>query len=188
MSYNAIDSIVKKYFNHYKLTKNNKEYEVEVNCSNTLENTIFIINTDDSIYINLIYAPCDGFKGKEIVRKIINIANDLHITNIELEDQSDIYIKDDKDKVICSINLAPLNILLKGHTWYNTMGFVYSDFEKDKDYNTLLINMTTTEFFYYIESIVDGLKEDDIDSIRLNAFKKLIEKKDHTTSFTPLVI
>lgn len=31
MSYDLINSIVKKYFNHYKITKNDKEYKVEVN-------------------------------------------------------------------------------------------------------------------------------------------------------------
>ena len=48
--------------------------------------------------ISLINAPCNGLTGKKIVRKIITIANDLKITNIELQDQSYINFKDERLK------------------------------------------------------------------------------------------
>jgi hypothetical protein len=187
-SYDIINTTIQKYFNNYKIITKipRKLYHINIECSSTL-NTDFTINIRDSlIYIYLINAPCNGLTGKKIVRKIITIANDLKITNIELQDQSYIHFKDEKDELNCSIKLAPLNIILKGQNWYNTMGFVYDDFEKDKKDNADLLNKSTTDFLIFVESIVGDLEEYDEDYIRLKAFKELIKDKDHTTSFKEL--
>jgi hypothetical protein len=189
---NDINTHINKYFKKYKITESTKkdkyEVEVEVKCSDTtttLENTIFIINTNDnSIYIDLINAPCDGLNGKKIVRNIINIANELDISNIELEDQSYKNLISDIDYTLkCRINLAQLNIILKGQTWYNTMGFVYDDFEKDKTSNEKLLNKSTSEFLNFVDGKIGKLNEWDTTYIFLNNFKELIEDKDHTKPF-----
>ena len=184
----TINTTIQKYFNHYEIITKipRKWYHINIKCSSTL-NTEFTINIRDSlIYIYLINAPCNGLTGKKIVRKIINIANDLKITNIELQDQSYIIFKDEKDELKCSIKLAPLNIILKGQNWYNTMGFVYDDFKDDKIKNDVLISKSTTEILNNIDNIVGDLEKYDEDYIRLKAFKELIKDKDHTTSFKEL--
>ena len=202
-----INSVVSKYFKNYKIEIQSKdyddddddddkdknkeiEYKVEIICSGNF-NSIFIItiNKDISfnkIYIDMIGAPCknyknindvDNLKGTQIVRKIINIADELKIKIIGLEDQSEINLKfNDKS---CDIGLPFLNIILKGQSWYNSLGFVYNGFDNDKKYNEEILNKSPDQFF----SLMSNNEEQQIINSLINSLieKLEIKKNDYKT-------
>jgi len=171
---NKIKSIIPKYFKKYKIEKNNGQYNITVVCYNNSHNKFTIDEKSNSIYIDYIFAPCNNnleqqdvnLTGTQMLRKIINIANELKIKNIGLQDESEKRINN------CSheIDFAYLNIMLRGQSWYNTMGFVYKGFENDKAYNEKILNMKPDDFFELLKEN-ENIQGGDIEN-----FKKLINK------------
>lgn len=170
---NKINSIIPKYFKKYKIEKISGQYNITVICYNNSPNKFTIDEKSNSIYIDYIFAPCNNnleqkdvnLSGTQILRKIINIANELNIKNITLDDESEKRIND------CSheLDFAYLNIMLRGQSWYNTSGFVYKYFKRDKTYNETILNMIPEKFF-------ELLKEDeDIQVGDIENFEKLID-------------
>lgn len=151
-----IKLILHKYFNNdFTINVESDEYTIILDCSSKSismmkDKNEFIItyindgNVKNKINISLLLS-CDKFTGTQILRNIICIANELNIIDIILADASSILF----DK--CYFYLSPLFILLKGQSWYNSLGFVYENYEIDMIYNNNLLSNTTTDFLKNIE-------------------------------------
>lgn len=125
-------------------------------------NTKFAIKEDILLY-NLI--GCDDMTGKEILNKIIKIADRLN-KNIELSDSSYKIFETMK----CTYSLSHFHILLHGESWYNKFGFKSKTHEEDKLHNEKIRNLPLHEFIQMAKDIYikKELRELDMDCDVMN--------------------
>jgi hypothetical protein len=116
---------------------------------------------------------CDR-NGTRILQLIEEFAKKMpEIECITLEDNSRITTR-------CrdvSIKLAPLKILTKGHSWYNSHGYVSPNYEQEKSHNAEIAQIPFHEVVHLgVEKQIDKYKirnPEQIASVRLKAMKML---------------
>ena len=86
--------------------------------------------------------------------RVIHYAQEVKIPKLELTDKSKIYLCDK------AINLAYLNILTTGQSWYNSKGFISNEYNEEKANNLLVINKPFNEL---VDIIVNNLTNPGID-------------------------
>ena len=142
--------VVQEFGSH--VTKKGNQYELI--CTGQ-ESTKFTIKQD--ILLDKLIG-CDTMTGKEILNKIIKIADRLN-KNIELTDTS--YKKFET----CTYSLYHFHILLDGESWYNKFGFKSRTHEQDKRHNEKMRNLPLYEFIQMAKDayITKELRELDMD-------------------------
>ncbi len=136
------------------VTKKGDQYELI--CTGQ-ESTKFTIKQD--ILLDKLIG-CDTMTGKEILNKIIKIADRLN-KNIELTDVS--YKK--FETMECRYSLYHFHILLHGESWYNKFGFKSHSHEEDKLHNAKIRNLPLYKFIQMAKDayITKELRELDMD-------------------------
>ena len=128
------DDIVHELFGP-NVTKKNKLYQLSCTGPNSPKFTI-----DKDIILHELIG-CDDMTGKEILNKIIEIADRLE-KNIVLSDSS--YKKFGTMK--CTYQLFYFYILLHGESWYNTFGFKSKTHEEDTQHNETVRHLPLHEY------------------------------------------
>ena len=119
-------------YNNNSITILSKDNDAENRC---FELTFY----SDYIYIDSL-KKC-GITGLQSLKKIIDIASRLNfIKKIMLDDMSGISV--------CSyeIDLPFMKILTNGMSWYNSAGFISSNFENEVIHNNKMIKLPFSEF------------------------------------------
>ena len=96
------------------------------------------------LFVNLI-EKC-SLTGTDFLSKLDEIALLFKLKNISLEDKSNIIIICDGKKV--KINLALLNILSTGKSWYNSKGYLSANFYNEETNNSKILNLTMHELLH----------------------------------------
>lgn len=92
-----------------------------------------------------------GVRGEETLQKIEELAIKMpNVTRIVLFDGSRI------NKCGTDLDLAKLKILTKGESWYNSKGYVTSEYNEEKDNNKKIIE---SEFKNFIDELNPSIKE-----------------------------
>jgi len=137
------------------------------------------INEDDYHCLYLMIEPakihienlnkCGPYTGTDMMFRVINYAKETKIPKLELMDKSKKFICDG------AINLAYLNILTTGQSWYNSKGFISNKTNAEKTNNLLVINKP---FNKLVEVIINNLTNIDMPSIVKNLKRLGLIEKD----------
>lgn len=116
---------------------------------------IVVFINNNILYLDLL-RKCNGFSGKEILNKIKNIAFNLKLNSIELQDASfDEY----------NLSISYLYILIYGKSWYNFQNFFSKNYENEIKYNKNIINLPIKNF---INKIINTEIDDKIKILEMN--------------------
>lgn len=133
------------------VTKTNKQYEVRCHGQTTKFTIDQYITLDE---LN----GCDDMTGKDILNKIIVIADRL---------KKKIHLSDSSYKIFdsCRYSLSHFYILLHGESWYNTFGFKSKKHDENILHNETVRNLPLVEFIQratdaYIKKELDDLDFD----------------------------
>ena len=150
------------------VTKKNKLYQLICTDSNSPKFTI-----DKEIILHELIG-CDDMTGKDILNKIIKIADRLK-KNIELSDSS--YKKFGTMK--CNYSLSHFHILLHGESWYNKFGFKSKKHEEDKLHNESVRHLPLHEFIQIAKDtyIKKELRDLDMDCNVMNRKPSLYKEE-----------
>jgi len=92
-------------------------------------------------------ASCPDETATETLRDIIHIARQTEMNLITLTDASTIYflnnVEEDEN---CGISLKTFYILMKGQSWYNSIGFHSTDYENELLHNSQFPPMKLVDF------------------------------------------
>lgn len=88
-----------------------------------------------------------GFSGTHILERIDLLAMHVKANSIYLDDQSSIPFGDIR------LDFGVLNILVKGKSWYNSMGYFQVDYEKEKNVWDIIREYTLLELFKEMKNI-----------------------------------
>jgi hypothetical protein len=112
---------------------------------NMCGNLIYYNNTNE-LFVNKI-EKCN-LSGTQFLNNLDELANILQLEEIILEDKSNIIIKCKKLKY--KINLALLNILSTGISWYNSKGYISANYVNEIEHNSNIINLSMEELLKII--------------------------------------
>lgn len=117
-------------------------YDSEKDESESAENFF----QGEKMYIGRL-TSCDGVSGPEIIRRLAQLARQLGLVSIHLDDASKIYFpKERYGDDHCEVDLPILRILLKGQSWYESLGFVSATSEEDRANNERVRQMPFGRF------------------------------------------
>jgi hypothetical protein len=95
-------------------------------------------------------SKCGKNTGSFLLNKIEELAKSIeNIYYITLEDLSKIKIYDS------DINLAILRILMKGESWYNSLGFFSNSYTEEKNHNENIRNIPINNIFNFLQGSVE---------------------------------
>jgi len=123
-------------FNIYCEPKLSFEKEYIINLLYNESNCItFTINqTNNTIIIDSL-DKCGHNNGNKLLNILEQFANSIKITQIKLLDRSHIYFCNERYQ----ISLSMLSILSTGKSWYNNLGYLSTNFNKEQIINNKLI-------------------------------------------------
>lgn len=117
----------------------------------------------EKLYIGRL-TSCDGVSGAEIIRRLIQLARQLGLVSLHLDDASEVYFpKERYGEEACAVHLPILRILLKGQSWYESLGFVSSTTEEDRASNEAVRQMP---FGAFLETIKEKERQDERERIQ----------------------
>ena len=161
--------VLTKYFPIQKFTivfeelKNNIMF-ITISSGNDIENhCLYLMIQPEKIHIENLN-KCGPYKGTDMMLSVIEYAKEAKIPKLELMDKSKLYL------CKSAVNLAYLNILSSGQSWYNSKDFYSDEYNAEKTNNLLVINKPFNEL---VETIIDNLTNPKIDmpSIFINLKK-----------------
>jgi hypothetical protein len=125
----------------FNVIKKNDEYDISSKDGqfclkiSFYENEIIVYklekcNTNGSLLLNLVEKFAEKFAEKMPNYRFITLIDDSKI-NTKCKD----------DEASLGIDLATLKILTKGMSWYNSLGYVSSNFEEEKEHNDEILKM-----------------------------------------------
>jgi len=91
---------------------------------------------------------CGNYTGTDMMFRVIHYAKEVKIPKLELTDKSKLYL------CKSAVNLAYLNILSSGKSWYNSKDFYSDEFNAEQTNNLLVINKPFNEL---VEVIIENL-------------------------------
>jgi hypothetical protein len=173
--------ILQKYIEDIKSIFPTANIKYERELYNVIVNNCIDIDINEkSIEINKLHKCNDS--GPIILNKIETLAKKLKIPEVSLMDASMI------ENRCYYINLAIYKIITKGESWYNSMGYISIDNDKERITNDIICNLTLQEFFDNSNYFIIALKKvkealrgvkfvlfnsiEEINSIILNPFNK----------------
>jgi hypothetical protein len=90
---------------------------------------------------------CHPITGREMLSRLISLAKKLNFSHVILEDQSELYVHPSVyGRKECFLSLAPLRILQKGESWYQSLGFMSEQDAEDRVHNERIRAMSLREF------------------------------------------
>lgn len=140
-----LENIVKSIFQSNKFQINEKNRNKLI-ISNIIFKNECIIMTIDKInnLINIDYIKkCASFSGTELLTRIKKLC-DLLKFRATLEDESTFFIKEN-----CFFDLSLFHILNNGESWYNKYGFISEYYDKEKENNIKLTNMSLLNIIFH---------------------------------------
>lgn len=136
----------------FMITETDKYYKVDLTQCEEQEKhplkyyPLIYIYKDGTMFIILL-TSCSPLSGAEIIRRYIALARQLGLKSIHLSDVSNIYFPSsrygDED---CAVDLAILRILLRGTSWYESLGFKVAITDSQKKDNEKIRKMPFGEF------------------------------------------
>jgi len=173
----CILSIIQKYFpNIIEIDKN----KYRIPCIEKVNSTDFEIIDNK---INLSYlSKCDVTSGSEVLLKIIDLAKELKIKYINLQDASVIKIEnkyvDPKNPkkvrtIECEYNLSKYSILINGISWYNKYKFFSDNHSENVKHNNIKRNLP---FRIFIEEAIHNydMEQKELTKDNIKSFKRII--------------
>ena len=142
--------IIKSFINENKYKVEIDKNEIKIAPINSVTNSdyciLFTINID-KINIGPI-KKCIDLSGNQIIELVENIARELNIFKITLDDVSQLNIINEHENK-CTFDLALISILTSGMSWYNKLGYRSNNFTNEFEHNSKIINMTLTDFLNF---------------------------------------
>jgi hypothetical protein len=90
---------------------------------------------------------CKPLSGPEMIGRYISLAHELGLHSITLDDESEVYFPRSRyGDERCAVYLPILRILLKGQSWYESLGFISQTSEEEKAQNEKVRQMPFGEF------------------------------------------
>jgi hypothetical protein len=121
----------------------------------------FIVKDKKNLYIDQL-DQCDSNTGSINLNNIKEYAKYLKginaIDKITLQDESEIIIEPNDSNMELRIDLWLLSILCKGISWYNSFGFVSTEFEEEVEHNSSLLLLNFEDFLNICEMNNDSKK------------------------------
>ncbi len=114
---------------------------------------LYLMIQPEKIHIENL-SKCGDYTGTNMMFRVIEYAKEVKIPKLDLLDKSKIHLCDK------AINLAYLNILTTGQSWYNSKGFISEKYNEEKANNLLVINKPFNEL---VNIIVNNLTNPGID-------------------------
>ncbi len=151
--YTMIDKL--QYFFKGKVVEDT-EYDDTYNIYDSDSDCLILklVFDEDNIYIKEL-EKCSR-KGTDIIQDIILFANTNDFKYIQLEDQSALWIDikdEDGKKFPVNVDLATLNILATGQSWYNRLGFKQYDYKNQLSEWNIIRNKTFRELIPQLKSL-----------------------------------
>ena len=139
----------------------------------------FFIKDKKNLYIDQL-DQCDSNTGSINLNNIIEYAKYLKAINlidkITLEDESEIIIVPNDFNGELRINLWLLSILCKGISWYNSFGFVSTEFKEEVEHNSSLLLLNFEDFLNICKMNNDSKKKSLLLTYKNKNVKELFEE------------
>ena len=170
----CILSIIQKYFpNIIELNKN----EYRIPCIEKINSTDFEI-IDNKINLSYI-SKCDVISGSDILLKIIDLARELKIKYINLQDASVIKIENnnvdptDSKTIECEYSLSKYSILINGISWYNKYKFFSDNHSENVKHNNIKRNLP---FRIFMKEAIHNydMEQKDLTKDNIKSFKRIM--------------
>ena len=147
------------------------EESYEISTLNNEEMCLRLTIKDDIIHLENLN-KCGTNSGKQLLRMIDDFAKISKISKIILTDDSHKYICD------IDINLAKLNLLANGSSWYNLHEYYSQHYEEEKQNNLDILKREMNEYFE--ECIIKQCKnyENFLKSLQANALMSFYDSKN----------
>jgi hypothetical protein len=111
--------------------------------------------SDNMMKVQLL-TSCSPMTGREILSRFITLAKHLRLSYVTLHDASELYVHPSAyGRESCMLSLAYVRILLKGESWYQSLGFVSGQNAADHAHNERIRAMPLRDF---VKEIVDREK------------------------------
>lgn len=122
----------------------------------------FFVKDKNNLYIDQL-DQCDSNTGSINLNNIKEYAKYLKginaIDKITLQDESEIIIVPNDSNMDSRIDLWLLSILCKGISWYNSFGFVSTEFEEEVEHNSSLLLLNFEDFLNICKMNNDSKKK-----------------------------
>lgn len=90
---------------------------------------------------------CSPISGREMLSRLITLARNLGLSYVVLDDASELYVHPSMyGREKCMLSLAYVRILLKGESWYQSLGFVTPQNVEDREHNERIRAMPLRDF------------------------------------------
>lgn len=142
-SIDKLISIIEEVFdsNEIILSCDDVNYEIIVTDNDDSQLCGIILFNSKDLKMHLYKLKKCSISGTEFLLKMDELAEKLNIKSITLTDESSIEFGRGR-----SINLALLNILSTGKSWYNSKGYISTNYIDEQEHNLKIIDMNICEF------------------------------------------
>ena len=149
---NILCSKLKRTFGKRFVCKASKENLYTL--SNKKKECLNLELSPDSLYV-LQLKKCPDSSGSMIMKKLENVAKEMHLEHIDLADGQSLEFECGRKKGL-SVLIKYINILADGESWYNKLGYKSNSHDAEVVHNKRIGQMNTADF---VKSVMNFQKK-----------------------------
>lgn len=152
---------------HYRVIRHNTAVEISIEqCKEMRAHyreyypEVLVDFNRNAMKIELM-TSCSPIPGREMLSRLITLARNLGLSYVVLDDASELYVHPSiYGREACMLSLAYVRILMKGESWYQSLGFVTPQNAEDREHNERIRAMPLRDFVIEIVEREKGISTD----------------------------